>query len=97
MYVVTVTFEVAPNDADTFRTLMLEQAANSLAKEPDCHFFDVCFAPDSPTTCFLYEKYTDRAAFDVHLASEHFKTFDTAVQPMLVNKQVNTWIEATSA
>ncbi|MEM7522936.1 MAG: antibiotic biosynthesis monooxygenase [Pseudomonadota bacterium] len=37
---------------------------------------------------FLYEVYDDAAAFDAHLASDHFKDFDAAVAPMVAAKTV---------
>jgi quinol monooxygenase YgiN len=91
MYIITVEFEIDPEHIAAFRETMLLQAKNSLTKETGCKFFDVCFNPDQPSRCFLYEKYDDRAAFDLHLASDHFKTFDTTVQSWVVRKTVNSW------
>jgi quinol monooxygenase YgiN len=88
MYVVTVAFMVKPEAAEAFRPVMLENARASLADEPGCRQFDVCFAPDDPGTCFLYEVYDDRAAFDAHLAMAHFKRFDAEVAAMLDGKVV---------
>ena len=51
---------------------MMEQAANSLAQEDGCHVFDVCTAG---TTVFLYELYTDKAAFDAHMQTPHYASF----------------------
>lgn len=95
MYIVTVTFEVAPQHAEAFRPTILAQATNSLSREEGCHQFDVAFDADNPAVCFLYEKYTDRAAFDLHLQSDHFKDFDATVASWVVRKEVGTWIEAT--
>ena len=39
---------------------------------------------------FLYEIYDDRAAFDAHLASPHFRAFDAEVGPWVQDKQVET-------
>ena len=91
MYVVTVRFEVVPTHMDEFRPRMIAQANNSLSAEAGCHQFDVCFSDDQPNVCFLYEKYKDRAAFDQHLASNHFLEFDATVQPWIVSKEVHTW------
>lgn len=87
MFVVTVFFNIKPDAFAQFMPLMQKQAENSLAQEPDCHTFDVCHSPDGPQV-FLYEVYTDRAAFDLHLASAHFKSFDTATAPLIADKQV---------
>lgn len=91
MFVVTVEFEIFAENIDQFRDEMLRQAENSLKKEQACRQFDVCFDPDSTTTCFLYEKYDDKAAFEFHLASDHFKQFDATVSHWVKTKIVRVW------
>ncbi|MEM7446114.1 MAG: putative quinol monooxygenase [Pseudomonadota bacterium] len=90
-YVVCVTFVVDPASAVPFLDAMMEQASNSLALEDGCSQFDVCVDPDDPARIFLYEIYDDRAAFDLHLASDHFLTFDAATRDWVKDKQVTTW------
>lgn len=46
---------------------------------------------------FLYERYDDRAAFEAHLASTHFKTFDAMVAPCLEAKTVATCVRVDLA
>jgi len=36
----------------------------------------------------LYEVYSDRGAFDAHLASAHFIDFDETVRDWIIDKQV---------
>ncbi len=91
MHVITVKFEIKPEHAEAFRAAMEENARLSLENEPGCHQFDVAFGVDDPTICFLYELYTDKAAFDVHLAMPHFKAFDTKVAPWLASKMVGAY------
>lgn len=91
MYLVAVTFHVAPGREADFFARVRRQAADSLT-EPGCRRFDVWTAPDGPATVFLYEIYDDRAAFDVHLASAHFKDFDAEVASWITDKQVETGI-----
>ena len=91
MYVVCVEFGLVEGAMETFLPLMKEQAKNSLALEPECHYFDVCRDPEGGETIFLYEIYTDADAFKAHLASDHFKSFDAAVAPMVASKQVRIW------
>lgn len=71
--------------------LMLANARVSLRDEPGCHQFDVLRNTGAPETVFLYELYANRAAFNAHLASTHFQSFDTAVAPMIASKDVQTW------
>lgn len=96
MFVITVEFEVKPEHVDDFRNRIFQQAADSLNNEADCHQFDVCFGVESPTTCFLYEKYTDRAAFDHHLTTDYFKSFDAAAGPWIDSKKITIWRSDTT-
>ncbi|MDC0738270.1 putative quinol monooxygenase [Cognatishimia sp. SS12] len=90
MYAVCVTFTLKPGQTEAFLPLMIENARQSRALEVGCQQFDVCRAGD---VVFLYEIYDDRAAFDLHLAAPHFKSFDAAVGAMVADKQVTTFDE----
>lgn len=96
MFAVVVTFQVKPADITAFMPLMLANAATSLARESGCLRFDVCTDPNTVDEVFLYELYTDARAFEAHLASDHFKTFDAAVAPMIADKTVKTYAQVTS-
>lgn len=91
MFVVTVTFTVKEQHLDEFIVAVRQQAQNSLAREKDCHLFDVCVDGNNRKRIFLYEIYTDREAFDAHLETEHFLSFDALVQGWLEDKTVETW------
>ncbi len=90
MLAVCVTFRLKDGAAEAFMPLMLQQARTSLSEEPECHQFDVCQSDDGQTV-FLYELYTDKAAFGLHLTSQHFLTFDTAVKDLIADKEVATF------
>ena len=91
MYAVCVTFKIQSGMIGEFMLLMQQQAQNSLLLEVDCHRFDVCTNPEKPDEVFLYEIYSDAVAFQVHLASDHFKQFDADVRSMLAEKTVHTY------
>ncbi|MEP2642277.1 putative quinol monooxygenase [Roseobacter sp.] len=93
MFAVTVTLHITPAHWDTFVPLMAQNAARSLADETGCHQFDVATDPAHPHEMFLYELYTDAAAFDVHLNTAHFKTFDTSTAHMIADKTVRTYAQ----
>lgn len=93
MFAVVVTFEIKSAEFATFMPLMKANAATSLKDEPDCHQFDVCTDPSKPDHVFLYELYTDKAAFDMHLVSPHFIAFSKATSAMITGKTVNTYTE----
>lgn len=95
MYAVCVMFQLKPDCMGDFMPLMLENARASLDAEPDCHQFDVATDPERPDAVFLYELYSDRAAFEVHLASDHFRAFNATTREMIAKKAVTTWPEVT--
>ena len=88
MYVIIVDFEIDPEQIDAFLPLMRENASTSARDEPECRQFDVCHNPDHPGHVFLYEVYDDRAAFDAHLSTPHFKSFDAAKAGMIQSKKL---------
>lgn len=91
MFAVVVTFQIKPGCVADFMPLMTRNAATSLSKEPGCRQFDVATDLSQPEEVFLYELYDDAAAFEAHLASAHFKSFDTAVADMIAAKSVKTY------
>lgn len=93
MFAVTVLFDIAPDRMAEFLPLMMRNAERSLREEAGCRRFDVCTDPARPHEVFLYEIYTDRAAFDAHLAAPHFLSFDRAVADMIRSKDVRTYAE----
>lgn len=93
MYVVIVDFRIKPERLAEFMPLMLENARASRETEPGCRQFDVCVDPKERTSVFLYELYDNRAAFDAHLATAHFRKFDPAVASMVASKAVRTLIK----
>lgn len=93
MYVVTVQFLVHPQFIETFTAAVVEQAKNSVMLERDCDVFDVCTDPNEPTSFYLYEKYASKKAFQAHLDSEHFRSFDIRVSPWTAEKKVKSWTE----
>ena len=94
MFVVTVEFTIGRADAAAFRAAVVGNAIASLTHEPGCRQFDVCDSDEDPGQFFLYELYDDRAAFDAHLASAHFKAFDRQVAGWVVRKTVRTYRRA---
>ena len=83
-----VDFEINLEQIDAFLPLMRENASASARDEPGCRQFDVCYDPDHPGHVFLYEVYDDRTAFDAHLSTPHFKSFDAATASMIRSKKV---------
>ncbi len=96
MYAVVVTFQVQEAKMPEFLPAMIENARTSLACEEGCLRFDVCIDNDRADEIFLYELYTDHAAFQVHLQSAHFRAFDCSVAPLVASKEIRTYREVVS-
>jgi quinol monooxygenase YgiN len=91
MLVVTVRFKTKAGREEDFHAAVLDQARSSLRLEPDCHQFDVCRRLEDPAEVFLYEVYTDAAAFESHQKTDHFAAFGARVADMVAEKTVETW------
>lgn len=91
MYVVTVELEIEPDRVDAFRERMLANARASREREPGCFQFDVARDAAQPTRYYLYELYTDAAAFQAHLKTQHFLEFDRETREMVTAKKVQTF------
>jgi autoinducer 2-degrading protein len=95
MFVVTVNLTIHPEHVAPFREAVLRHANNSLTKETGCRQFDVAFDPANDLRVFIFERYDDEAAFNVHTASEHFAWFSNVAGPWIKTKQIDTWEQAT--
>ncbi len=91
MFAVIVTFRIMPGAMENFLPAVVANARASLEIESECQRFDVCTDPEHPNEVFLYELYNDKAAFDAHLASKHYKAFDRRVADMIAVKDVRTY------
>jgi quinol monooxygenase YgiN len=88
MFIVTVLFVVKPDHLEQFGIRVRQQAKDSLEREPHCHRFDVATDVTDPLRIFLYEIYSHEQAFEDHLASDHFKSFNAATQNWVESKSV---------
>jgi quinol monooxygenase YgiN len=93
MFAVVVTFSIANGRMRDFLPLMKDNAATSLGTEPGCRQFDIATDPARPDEVFLYELYEDATAFQTHLASDHFKSFNAATEALIASKSVKTYVQ----
>lgn len=89
-FAITVAFELAEGAYGEFHRLVSENAALSVELEPGCLRFDVLTPANDPAApqVLLYEIYADRAAFDRHLDSSHYRSFDDLTRHMVRKKTV---------
>jgi quinol monooxygenase YgiN len=90
-YVIWVDFEIHPEHMERFETLLRANARASLALEAGCRRFDVLVPLPGANAVSLYEIYDDEAAFQAHLASEHYRTFAARTADAVRHKQVRAF------
>jgi (4S)-4-hydroxy-5-phosphonooxypentane-2,3-dione isomerase len=83
MFAVVVTFKLKPGSAPAFNPIMIENAEASVRDEPGCHQFQVLHDQGDAETIVLYEVYEDEDAFQAHLETPHFATFEREGKPMI--------------
>ena len=88
MLAVIVQFHLRPAFMDAFTAAIVDNARASRLSEPGCRQFDVCRDPAAPQLFFLYELYDDEEAFQVHLATSHFKAMDELTAAWVERKTV---------
>lgn len=87
-YAITVDFTLTPGSRPAFRRLVDQNARASCSKEPGCRRFDVLEAATDENRILLYEIYDSRAAFEEHLRTSHFASFDRESAPLIQRKSV---------
>ena len=72
MYVIVAPLQIKPGHKDEFISALLDDARGSVNDEPGCLRFDVIQDSGDPNRIWLYEVYTDEAAFQAHTQAPHF-------------------------
>jgi len=90
--VVAVRFRVKLGYEQSFLDRVKRQAKDSLAGEIGCKQFDVCHAQGKPGHVFLYEVYTDDAAFEVHRRAEYLQAFNADTADWVEEKVLERWV-----
>jgi autoinducer 2-degrading protein len=88
-FAITVAFELKEGMFRSFHRLVSDNAAMSVEREQGCLRFDVLTPlDDSVPHVLLYEIYVNRAAFALHLQSDHYLDFDQSSRDMVRQKIV---------
>lgn len=91
MFAVVVSFRIEPGKMEEFLGHMRVNAQSSLRDEVGCHKFDVCTDPSRPDEVFLYELYSDEAAFGVHQTMPHYAAMGKAAAGLVAAKELRTY------
>lgn len=87
-FAIAVQFTIKPEHIDAFRTRVVQQAKDSLAKEVGCLQFDVLVDETDPAKIFLYETYINADALVTHRETAHFADFFATISPWIESRQV---------
>ena len=79
MYVIVAPIQIKAGHKDRFIEEMIGDARGSVNDEPGCLRFDVVQDANDPNRIWLYEVYTDEAAFEEHTKAPHFIKWRDAV------------------
>lgn len=88
MYCIILKTRLQPGSLDAFVAAMRVNAAASVRDEPGCLAFDVLRDRSDPDLVWLYEVYSDEAALDAHMQTEHFLASRPLVNPLIVEQEV---------
>ncbi len=75
--------EIDPAQLDSYRSALKEEIEASIRTEPGVNTLYAVAVKDHPAQIRLFEVYTDRAAYQAHLQSPHFKKYKSATQTMV--------------
>lgn len=77
-----VTIKPRPDTLDQAKAQLQRMRANALT-EPGCVFMHLVESPDEPGDLTMIEHFASRAAWDEHMASEHNRTGNEQLEPLL--------------
>jgi quinol monooxygenase YgiN len=90
LFAILVDFRLKQNTRPEFRRLIDINADASVRNEPGCLQFDVLEPEGEGDRVLLYEIYADKAAFEAHLRTEHFRIFAGASEALCLEKKVTS-------
>jgi len=75
--------EIVPDHLEEYKSILKEEAAASLAKEPGVIAIFPMFQKERPTQARIIEIYADKAAYQAHLQTPHFQKYKTTTLKMV--------------
>jgi len=80
--------EVVPDYLEQYMAILKEEAEASVRLEPGVICIYPMFQKDNPTQIRLLEIYADKAAYESHLQTPHFKLYKESTLPMVKSLQL---------
>lgn len=87
----TVTYEVEASDLNLFRAAINKHAETTRQREVGCLRYDVSYGADRGTMCLTYALFEGPAAFDHHLATDHYYLFQELSSPWVISRIEQVW------
>lgn len=75
--------EIFPEHLEAYKAILEEEAAASVAKEPGVVAIFPMLQREQPTQVRIIEIYADKAAYEQHLLTPHFKEYKTSTLKMV--------------
>ncbi len=91
MFVVIVKIEVDAENQRMFNNAAKKQAEVTLDRERGCLKYDVCTDLRRKSNFMLLQEYESKEAYDFHLKSEHYTTFDQITATWVAMRMVELW------
>ena len=88
--VVLAEFKIEPGGMERFLELVERHAKNSLGQEAGCLQFDIVRDSRDENRVFLYEVYSDEAAFELHKAAPYLGWFRDQTKGLIAESRVTT-------
>jgi quinol monooxygenase YgiN len=82
-YIQVAEIEIDPAQLDGYKAAVQEQIDAAIRKEPGVMVLYAVSEKDNPAHVSVFEIYRDRAAYEAHLGSDHFKKYKTTVEKMV--------------
>jgi quinol monooxygenase YgiN len=90
-HTLAITLTCRDGAAETFRRTLSEITPPS-RDEPGSLAFVTHQSPEDPNMFFVYESYVDEQAYEAHLASPAFKRVEEELFPLVVERDVRTYV-----
>jgi quinol monooxygenase YgiN len=93
MLIITAKVKIQPGKSEEFLDAyrwMKPQVLN----DPGALLYDLHRSADDPDGFIFYEQYEDKAAFDYHLSTDHFKALAARIDPVMsAPGEIGMWVE----
>ena len=94
-YYVIAEIVAKPGSADALRALLVPFAEKS-RNEPGCKLYTLLEVESEPGRFLTYEKWTDKAALQVHMTTPHIKEIVPKLEPVLAKPFTQIFLGAVS-